>query len=83
MISSSVPANTEKYIRSWFARIVAVDVRSREQIQLLLLDPVLHLAAGAVQFLVQLPARHFLPAQAGDHVLFFQFVFSGFYQIIP
>ena len=28
MISSSVPANTEKYIRSWFARIVAVDVRS-------------------------------------------------------
>ena len=39
----------------------------REQIQLLLLDPVLHLAAGAVQFLVQLPARHFLPAQAGDH----------------
>ena len=38
-----------------------------EQAQLLLLDPVLHFAAGAVQVLVQAPGVGALRRQAGDH----------------
>jgi hypothetical protein len=49
--SSSKQANDANHERSWLARRVAADVRP-----LLLFDPVLDLAAAAVDLLVQHPA---------------------------
>ena len=39
--------------RSWLAHRVAVEVRSGEQVALAFLDSVLHLAAGAVDLLIE------------------------------
>ena len=41
--------------------------RVGEQVELLLLYSVLHVAAGAVQILVELPGADFPHGQAGDH----------------
>ena len=48
----------ENHSRSWLARIVAVLGAVGEQLELLFLDAVLHLATRAVELLVEVPAAH-------------------------
>ena len=59
-------ANVAKSRRNWFARMVAGRGPVGEQVELLLLDAVLHFAARAVQFLVENPRPRPLATQ-GSH----------------
>ena len=62
--ASAIEAN---HSRSWLARIVAAEVQAvGEQVELALLDAVFHVAAGAVDLLVQALWLGILAAERGD-----------------